>query len=124
HSCGTREGLKVFLQDDGSIDGYCFSCGVFVDQPYGEKIAPEDIPKPKIKTEEEIQEEIKEISTYQTFALDDRKLSKEAFDEYNVKFAVSEHDRKTPTVVYFPYTKIGKLVRYRAKTIGLHRNKM
>lgn len=37
HSCGTRMGLQVFQQEDGSYDGYCFSCGVTVPNPYGDK---------------------------------------------------------------------------------------
>ena len=24
HKCGTRTGLQVFVQEDGSVDGYCF----------------------------------------------------------------------------------------------------
>lgn len=124
HSCGTREGLQVFLQDDGTLDGYCFSCGTYIENPYGENVKPEDIPRPRVKTEEEIREEIKEVSDFQTFPLNDRKLSKEAFEQYNVKMSVSEKDGTTPTAVYFPYTKNGKLSGYKVKTIGLRRNKM
>lgn len=39
HSCGSRKGLQTFLQEDGSIDGFCFSCGTRVPDPYGDKPA-------------------------------------------------------------------------------------
>jgi hypothetical protein len=26
HSCGSRSGLQVFEKEDGTVDGYCFSC--------------------------------------------------------------------------------------------------
>jgi len=27
--CGSSDGIQVFLQDDGTEDGYCFACGKY-----------------------------------------------------------------------------------------------
>ncbi len=44
HSCGTRQGLQTFEQEDGKLTGYCFSCNTFVPNPYGEEKTIDDIP--------------------------------------------------------------------------------
>ena len=55
--------LQVWLNVDEAgnknFSGYCFACGVLVPNPYGNN--PENIPEIKVKTPEEIQEEIDEI---------------------------------------------------------------
>lgn len=123
HKCGTKGGLQVFLQDDGSVDGFCYSCGTFVEHPYGEPMTKDSANLPKPKTEAEIKEEVAEVSGYPVVAMNERKLSEEAFKSYNVHFSMSERDGTTPTAVYFPYTKNGKLVGWKVKTIGLKKNK-
>ncbi len=67
HDCGSTS-LQVFERDDGDVDGYCFSCSTYVRNPYGDT-AVEDRPKRKVKSQEDIQAEISEISTYQTKTL-------------------------------------------------------
>ena len=68
HSCGSRRGLQVFQKEDGSYDGFCFSCGTAVTDPYKDK--PEGYkPAYNPKTDEEIQEEIDEVKEFQTVAL-------------------------------------------------------
>src|SRR5688572_6762483 len=102
--------VQVFARDeDGTVDGYCFSRGLYIRDPYGEPREAKDIPAPKEKTPEEINAEIAEVSSYQVLPLDDRKLSAEALDDFGVKVAVSESDGKTPELVYYPYHKKGKL---------------
>ncbi len=59
HSCGSSDGLQVFEKEDGSVDGYCFSCKRYVPDPLGGQ-SVEDFPVKKRlkKTREEIQAEI------------------------------------------------------------------
>lgn len=117
HSCGTKRGLKVFKQEDGAINGYCFSCGTFVQHPYGEEITLENIPKRKEKTPEDIQREIVEVQTYQVLDVEKRKLRKEVLSVFDAKVSVSEVDGVTPTAIYWPVTKDEKLTGYHVKSI-------
>ena len=117
HECGSRNGLQVFEREEGGHDGYCFSCNTYVRHPYGDK--PEGFvpPKNKTKTDEEIQEEIDEISTYGVQDIKARRLRGASLKEFGVKVGVNEADGVTPALLYFPYRENGVLVRYKAKLL-------
>ena len=117
HSCGSRDGLQVFEDKKGEYTGYCFSCGVYVNDPYKDK--PNDYRPPpfKKKSPEEVQAEIEEITFYKTVALPDRKLRKESLEYFDIKIGVSEVDGETPIIHYYPYHKDGELVGYKARWI-------
>lgn len=117
HSCGSSNGLQVFAKEDGTVDGYCFACGTKVDHPYGEEKRVEDIPKPKEKTQAEIDAELAEIDGYVTVDLPDRKLRKAALEFFDIKISLSEEDGKTPIARFYPYYKDGKIQAYKAKTV-------
>jgi len=119
HSCGTREGLQVFANEDGKLSGYCFSCGTYVPDPLGEGKSLDDIPKKQRlgKTKEEIEEAFKEIEECEAFDLKDRRLRKDVLDYYGIKIGVNRQDGKTPTYHFYPYTKDGELVAYKARNI-------
>ena len=114
---GEEVTVQVFENEDGTVSGYCFSRGVYIRHPYGEPRNSSEIPRPKHKSPEEIQAEIAEVGGYQVLPLDNRKLSAEALDEFNVKVAVSEFDGVTPESIYYPYYRNGKLVGYKVKII-------
>jgi twinkle protein len=118
HSCGSRNGLQVFEQDDGTIDGYCYSCNTFVKDPYGDKPEGWSPPKHKVKTDKEIQSDIDEISKYGVQDIKARRLRGASLKEFGVKVGVSEADGTTPAILYFPYYENGKLVRYKAKLLN------
>ena len=42
--CGSSDGLQVFAQDDGSLDGFCYACSTFVSNPLGDGKRLSDIP--------------------------------------------------------------------------------
>lgn len=106
----------MFLKEDGTYDGYCFACDTAVTDPYKDKPAGYK-PVSVKKTEEEIQQEIAEISEYSTVALPDRKLKKEYLEYFGVKIGLSEQDGATPVSHYYPYHKDGNLVGYKARLI-------
>lgn len=118
HSCGTRKGLKVFLQEDGSIDGFCFRCAQRVAHPYGKDVKLENIPKRPQKTQEEVQEEIHEVFNYQTVDVAKRKLRASTLEKFGAKTSLSEEDGITPTAIYWPVTKDEKLSGYHVKILG------
>ena len=120
HSCGTKQGLQVFESDRGElVDGFCFSCGTYVDNPYGEPRKAKDIPdnERKGKSDEEIAEDMKEISELNSVDLKVRRLRKDVLEHYGIKVGFSEKDGKTPSFVFFPYTKGGEVVRYKVKML-------
>lgn len=117
HKCGTKKGLQVFVQEDGTVDGFCFSCATRVDHPYGEPKTVKDVDLPKPKTEKEIQAEIAEIIGLPTVDLPSRKLRAKYLDQLGIKVGLSEQDGKTPAVMYTPVHKEGKLSGYYAKTL-------
>lgn len=117
HSCGTKKGLQVFANPEtGKVDGFCFSCGSYVANPYGEPVAVEDINLPKPKSQEEIKREIAEVGGYPVVDLPSRKLRAEDLDYFGFKVAMDESDGKTPAAYYMPVTKQGKLSGYYVKT--------
>jgi twinkle protein len=119
HSCGSSDGLQTFINDDDSVSGYCFSCGSYVDNPYGEKRSAKDMPKLREeKSDEQIEREMEEISSLNCYNLSERKLRKDALEYYGVKIALSEVDGQTPIAAYFPYTKNGKLNSYKARLLS------
>jgi twinkle protein len=117
HTCGTKQGLVVF-NEEGRISGYCFACNTHVKDPLGEGVDLDSLPKPKVKTPEQIQAELNEVSNYQVVDLPERKLRAKNLDKFGIKVAVSEKDGVTPIEQYFPYTKDGKLVGYKVKPLG------
>lgn len=117
HSCGTKKGLKVFAQDDGTIDGYCFACGTPVKHPYGEEKSLDSLPKRKEKTEREVQEEIAEVDGYQIIDVPVRKLRAKTLSKFGAKVSVSERDGTTPSAIYWPVTKGGKHTGYHVKVL-------
>ena len=121
-ACGSRHGLQVFAQDDGTVNGYCYKCGTFVANPYGVPKKADELPVPVKKTPEQIAEEIKEIGGYQTVDIQARKLRAANLSQFGVKVALSEKDGKTPQAMFFPYYRGEELVAYKAKTIGLENN--
>ena len=102
HSCGSVDGLQVFLQDDGSYDGWCYACRTYVDDPYKNK--PEGYkPVVNVKSEEDIAKEIEEIFLLPSLDLPSRGLRKDSLEWFGVKVGLSTADGTTPNTVYFPY---------------------
>lgn len=114
--CNSASGLQVFQKDDGTYDGYCFACGTYVADPYHDK--PKGYkPQAIVKSKEEIEAEIKEVGTYKTVALPDRKLKKEYLEYFGVKIGLSEADGETPVTHYYPYRIGEELIGYKVRLI-------
>ncbi len=102
HSCGSSDGLQVFLKDDGHYDGWCFACGTHVENPY-QDMGDYTPPPPKIKSKEEIDAELREIVSFKSgVGLPSRKLKAEWLDYFGYKIGMSMTDGVTPEVVYRP----------------------
>lgn len=123
HSCGSRNALQVFANDDGKLSGYCFNCGTYVSDPLGQGKTIDDIPKKERlgKTPEEVKEALKEIEECSAMDLPERKLRKKALDYFGIKVGVNTSDGKTPAYHFYPYYKDGKLSSYKVRHIETKR---
>lgn len=119
HSCGSRSALQVFEREDGTVDGFCFSCRTYVRHPYGDEKTADSIPAKRrlTKTREEIEAEIGEIASYPVDDLPDRKLRKEALAHYGIKLGYDEETASEVRFHYYPYTKDGRLVAYKVRLV-------
>lgn len=116
---GSKNSLQVFEQENGKLDGFCYSCKSYVADPLGEGKSLDDIPKKERykQSPEEIAAKIEEIGTYPVVDLRDRKLRANALDYYGIKIGLSEQDGKTPAFHYYPYTIDGELSSYKCRLI-------
>lgn len=113
--CG-KHTLQVFQEEDGSYNGWCFSCGSFVASPYNDQ--PKGYKPVAIKkSAEEIQGEINDIGNYRTVDLTDRKLRSECLAYFGIRIGLSEQDGRTPVSHYYPYYKDGELIAYKCRII-------
>lgn len=114
-----NKSLQVFLNEDASYSGYCFSCKKVVPNPLGE-ISEEDaeaIKNIKPKTPEEIAQEIQEIRDCGKVDFTHRGMNADVWNHYGVRLGYSEHDGKTPAYICFPRTKDRKLVSFKVKCL-------
>lgn len=117
HTCGsTSKPLQVFLNPDNTYSGFCFHCHKVVENPYGNN--PPDPSKIKVKTPEEIQEEIQDIRSCPTMPIKHRDLEPEDWAFFGVRLMLSEHDGKTPYAVAHPYTKNGAITGFKVKLLN------
>lgn len=116
HSCGSSDGLQVFKDEGGKYTGYCFACNKYEHDPYKEK-PPGYKPVSFKKTQEQIDKEIAEISTYKTIDLPSRKLRGDSLSYFGIKIGVSEQDGITPVTHYYPYYRGDELVAYKVRII-------
>ena len=114
--CGAHA-LGVFQQENGKYDGFCFSCSKKVLNPYSNR--PDDYkpPKPRVKTQEEIEEELNQIAEHPVKDLPDRGLNARTLQYYGVKVGLDEANGKDVTTHYYPYTKDGKVRSYKVRIV-------
>lgn len=120
HSCGSSDGLQVFEQEDGSVDGYCYACRTYVPDPLGSHTIESFPAKKKLtKSIEQVKQEIEDISGFpDPEDLRERRLSAATLSEFGLKMAYDQETASKPEVIYFPYTLDGKLVRWKARLLS------
>ena len=119
HSCGTTSGLQVFADPEtDKVNGYCYACQTFIPHPYGEEKKVDDVDLPEPKSEQEIKNELLEVTTYRTVDVRKRKLRAHHLELFGVKTPLSEVDGITPTALYFPMTKKENVTGYYVKTLS------
>lgn len=120
-NCKSSSGksLQVWVNEEGGkrfYSGFCFACGVVVPNPLGNN--PESLPEVKIKTPEEIQEELSDIAACPIFNLEHRAIEPEDWAHARVRLLFSEYDGTTPYALAHGFTKNGQLARWKIKLLN------
>ncbi len=116
-ACGSNKGLQVFVQDNEEVNGFCFACDTFVKHPYGADKPSDYRPEIQIKSQEDIDQEIAEISQYPTVTLHDRKLNQASLEYFGIKIGLSQSDGETPVSHHYPYKHGSMLRAYKTRLI-------
>jgi len=117
HSCGTKRGLQVFMEDDGRYTGFCFSCNTYVKDPYDSHASDYIPPQPKIKTQAEIDKELLNISKLPQEASPSEKLEKWAIEHFNVRLGFDQETASEVRSHYYPYERDGAIQAYQVKVL-------
>lgn len=117
HSCGSRNGLQVWVDEHGNYDGYCFSCKTVVKDPY-EGNAPANPAALRKKSEDEIRRELEEAASLPHLDLPTRKLKAQYLGYFGITIGVSQVDGETPESIHFPYSnEYGELIGYKVRLL-------
>ena len=112
--------VQVWLNTDEkghqTYSGYCFSCSEFVPNPYGDN--PPDPKEIRVKTAEEVAEEMADISSCSILNFDHRHISAASWNHFRVRMLLSEYDGTTPNALAHGFTKNGKLARWKIKLLN------
>lgn len=118
--CTKEKGLQVFYSEETKkYSGFCFSCNAkglpaYVADPYnGEKK-----PEPKVKSKEEIFEDVQEVRALSSPNFEHRGIPASYYKRYGVKIALSEEDGKSNFSLNFPYIVNGKLGGYKVRPLA------
>jgi twinkle protein len=109
--CGSRSGRQVYLQEDGTIDSYCFACKKYFNES-GETIEGRRMEQP-----ERITRNINAIPELPVLAIEDRKIRQSTAKVYDVHVEVSPEDAETITAHYYPDRRNGEVVGYEVKQV-------
>lgn len=107
----------MFLQDDGTYDGFCYSCHTFVKHPYADKEEGYEPPKPVVKTPEQIE---KELKYFQTLPIEDdkvRRITKETLEYFGVRLGFDQETASTVHAHYYPYEESGQVKSFKVKIL-------
>ena len=108
--------LQIFLNDDDTFSGWCFSCNKRVHNPYGDN--PPKVSEIHRKTPEEIAEEIAEVRGCPKMNMKHRDIDPEDWAYFGVRLVLSAFDGITPYGVAHPYTLLGKIVGFKIKLLN------
>ena len=104
-ACGSSDAKSY--REDGSA--FCFACSTnFKSQ--GKTITTEDN-----EDNFDMIETVNNISTYKSYPLSSRKITKKIVDHFDVKMETSPDGK--PVAHYYPYTKDGQVVAYKKRTL-------
>ena len=117
-TCGGSS-LQVFLKEDGTYDGFCFSnCQKYIANPYEDKPVGYKPPAPHRKDPAEIRKQLSDVRELPTVDIVSRKLKAETLRHFGVRVGLSQEDGETPSIMYFPHFIKGAVVSVKTKVLN------
>lgn len=107
HHCGSRQGLNLYEDEKGNINGWCFSCRQYEPDPLGGNTLEKAGIERTAKSPEEIKKELDEIGQYPIKGLDDRKIGLGTMRYFNCHVSLDQERQEDVEVHYYPYHEIG-----------------
>lgn len=119
HSCGSRQALNLYEEPDGRVTGFCFSCKAYEPNPLGGNTMEQAKIERTVKSPEEIQKELEEISSYPVKGLDDRKIGLGTMKYFGCHVSLDGERQEEVEVHYYPYDDIstGQLSGYKVRVV-------
>lgn len=126
-NCGSSDAMAVYVQEDGSEDGTCYSCGQYSRDPYGasDPTRVTSITRShgtlQAGTNSAPQGSFGTISledglTHPVRAIRDRGIDHATAEHFNVRIGVSSTDGETPIYHLYPRYRDGDQVGWKKKT--------
>lgn len=117
HSCGSRQGLNLYEQENGNIDGYCYSCKTYEPDPLNGNTMEKAGVARTAKTKEEVEEELNEIDSYPIKGLDDRKIGKGTMEYFKCRVALDQERQENVEMHFYPYKGIKEGRGYKVRLV-------
>lgn len=117
HHCGSRAGLNLYEQENGNIDGFCFSCKTYEPDPLNGNTMEKAGVTRTAKTKEEIEEELNEIDTYPVTGLDDRKIGKGTMEYFKCHVTLDQERQEKVEMHFYPYKGIKQGRGYKVRLV-------
>ncbi len=117
--CGSSDALAVYLHDDGTHSGYCWSCNDYERDPFGDNKGEPRVTQP-VQVGASInwmQQKLTAIAGYQCIAIPHRKLRADIAAYYGIKAGISQVDGQSITHLYYPRYEKGRIVSYKERTL-------
>ena len=95
--CGSNDALALYSHEDGSIDGFCFSCEQYFPDPVGGRVPEEKVKEVDMSTYEKVED----IHRYPIQAIPDRGISLDAATKYGVRVELNQQTGEQKAL-FFP----------------------
>lgn len=136
-NCPSSDAFTVYDHDDGTQDGYCFSCAYYTRTPYGSDLDPTQTDTQVTKDSSStvrlstphtidttsphpvraMQVGLEDGSTHPILSIPNRMISQSTAERYNVRTGVSQQDGETPIYLLFPRYKDNEQVGWKTRLL-------
>jgi len=110
--CSSSDAMALYEHEDGSVDGYCWSCDTYISDPMGE----EKVMKKNEKADVSSYENVEDILKYPMRELTSRGISLDAAQKYGVRVSTNQTTGEIDAH-YYPYVKNGRVVGYNKRSL-------
>lgn len=113
--CKSERGLALFVNEDGPVSGYCFSCEEFFSNPMGDDSDLQVVQKPMAK-HDWIVNEIR--TEYPQREIPGTAISLAALKYFGIRVGLSQINGQEVEYIYAPREDEGRLVGYQVKKVN------